>query len=146
MFDNLRDFAMSSSEVKKFKPDIIFDDYIRDIDDPIINNVMLDYVRERIQYEIPYYQGGSKKKTVKKSKKTKKVKKKRVKRVKRIKRGGNRFLKSNSLYNWPIYRKLLTYLRYYLISYLIRTTFIKYCSIEKIFEILKNDFIVNYPK
>ena len=29
MFDNLRDFAMSSSEVKKFKPDIIFDDYIQ---------------------------------------------------------------------------------------------------------------------
>ena len=73
---------------------VIFDDYIRDIDDPNINNVMLDYVRERIQYEIPYYQGGSKKKTVKKSKKIKKVKKKRVKRVKRLKRGGNRFLKS----------------------------------------------------
>ena len=29
MFDNIRDFAMSSSEVKKFKPDIIFDDYIQ---------------------------------------------------------------------------------------------------------------------
>jgi len=29
MFDNLKDFAMSSSEVKKFKPDIIFDDYIQ---------------------------------------------------------------------------------------------------------------------
>jgi len=29
MFDNLRDFATSSSEVKKFKPDIIFDDYIQ---------------------------------------------------------------------------------------------------------------------
>ena len=29
MFDNIRDFEMSSSEVKKFKPDIIFDDYIQ---------------------------------------------------------------------------------------------------------------------
>jgi len=29
MFDNLRDFAMASSEVKKFKPDIVFDDYIQ---------------------------------------------------------------------------------------------------------------------
>ena len=29
MFDNVKDFAMSSSEVKKFKPDIIFDDYIQ---------------------------------------------------------------------------------------------------------------------
>ena len=29
MFDNIKDFAMSSSEVKKFKPDIIFDDYIQ---------------------------------------------------------------------------------------------------------------------
>ena len=29
MFDNIRDFAVSSSEVKKFKPDIIFDDYIQ---------------------------------------------------------------------------------------------------------------------
>ena len=29
MFDNLKDFALSSSEVKKFKPDIIFDDYIQ---------------------------------------------------------------------------------------------------------------------
>ena len=29
MFDNLRDFAASSSEIKKFKPDIIFDDYIQ---------------------------------------------------------------------------------------------------------------------
>ena len=29
MFDNLRDFASSSIEVKKFKPDIIFDDYIQ---------------------------------------------------------------------------------------------------------------------
>ena len=29
MFDNLRDFEMSASEVKKFKPDIIFDDYIQ---------------------------------------------------------------------------------------------------------------------
>jgi|5B_taG_2_1085324.scaffolds.fasta_scaffold01036_31 replicative DNA helicase len=29
MFDNVRDFAASSSEVKKFKPDIIFDDYIQ---------------------------------------------------------------------------------------------------------------------
>ena len=29
MFDNVRDFASSSGEVKKFKPDIIFDDYIQ---------------------------------------------------------------------------------------------------------------------
>ena len=29
MFDNIRDFEMSASEVKKFKPDIIFDDYIQ---------------------------------------------------------------------------------------------------------------------
>ena len=29
MFDNLRDFNSSSSEVKKFKPDIVFDDYIQ---------------------------------------------------------------------------------------------------------------------
>ena len=29
MFDNVRGFAASSSEVKKFKPDIIFDDYIQ---------------------------------------------------------------------------------------------------------------------
>ena len=29
MFDNVKDFAVSSSEVKKFKPDIIFDDYIQ---------------------------------------------------------------------------------------------------------------------
>ena len=29
MFDNVRDFAASSGEVKKFKPDIIFDDYIQ---------------------------------------------------------------------------------------------------------------------
>jgi len=29
MFDNLRNFSLSSSEVKKFKPDIIFDDYIQ---------------------------------------------------------------------------------------------------------------------
>ena len=29
MFDNIRDFEMSSGEVKKFKPDIIFDDYIQ---------------------------------------------------------------------------------------------------------------------
>ena len=29
MFDNIKDFAMSSSEVKKFKPDVIFDDYIQ---------------------------------------------------------------------------------------------------------------------
>ena len=29
MFDNLKDFAASSSEAKKFKPDIIFDDYIQ---------------------------------------------------------------------------------------------------------------------
>ncbi len=29
MFDNVRDFAASSSEVKRFKPDIIFDDYIQ---------------------------------------------------------------------------------------------------------------------
>ena len=29
MFDNLRDFSSSAVEVKKFKPDIIFDDYIQ---------------------------------------------------------------------------------------------------------------------
>ena len=29
MFDNIKDFAASSSEVKKFKPDVIFDDYIQ---------------------------------------------------------------------------------------------------------------------
>ena len=29
MFDNVKDFASSSSEVKRFKPDIIFDDYIQ---------------------------------------------------------------------------------------------------------------------
>ena len=29
MFDNIRDFSVSASEVKKFKPDIIFDDYIQ---------------------------------------------------------------------------------------------------------------------
>ena len=32
MFDNLKDFAKSSTEVKKFKPDVIFDDYIQLID------------------------------------------------------------------------------------------------------------------
>ena len=29
MFDNIRDFAKSSSEVKRFKPDVILDDYIQ---------------------------------------------------------------------------------------------------------------------
>ena len=29
MFDNIRDFSVSASEVKKFKPDVIFDDYIQ---------------------------------------------------------------------------------------------------------------------
>tara|TARA_R100000231_G_scaffold115265_1_gene85742 strand:- start:2221 stop:3561 length:1341 start_codon:yes stop_codon:yes gene_type:complete len=29
MFDNLKDFSSSSSELKRFKPDIIFDDYIQ---------------------------------------------------------------------------------------------------------------------
>jgi replicative DNA helicase len=29
MFDNLKDFSSSSAEVKRFKPDIIFDDYIQ---------------------------------------------------------------------------------------------------------------------
>ena len=29
MFDNVKDFSAASSEVKKFKPDIIFDDYIQ---------------------------------------------------------------------------------------------------------------------
>ena len=29
MFDNIKDFAGSASEVKKFKPDVIFDDYIQ---------------------------------------------------------------------------------------------------------------------
>ena len=29
MFDNIRNFSLASSEIKKFKPDIIFDDYIQ---------------------------------------------------------------------------------------------------------------------
>ena len=29
MFDNIKDFTASSAEVKKFKPDVIFDDYIQ---------------------------------------------------------------------------------------------------------------------
>ena len=29
MFDDIKDFALASSEIKKFKPDIIFDDYIQ---------------------------------------------------------------------------------------------------------------------
>ena len=29
MFDNLKDFSASAAEVKKFKPDVIFDDYIQ---------------------------------------------------------------------------------------------------------------------
>ena len=29
MFDNLRDFQTASAEIKRFKPDIIFDDYIQ---------------------------------------------------------------------------------------------------------------------
>ena len=29
MFDSIKDFAGSASEVKKFKPDVIFDDYIQ---------------------------------------------------------------------------------------------------------------------
>ena len=29
MFDNIKDFSLASSEIKKFKPDIIFDDYIQ---------------------------------------------------------------------------------------------------------------------
>ena len=29
MFDNVRDFAVSAGEIKKFQPDIIFDDYIQ---------------------------------------------------------------------------------------------------------------------
>ena len=29
MFDNIRDFSVSASEIKKFKPDLIFDDYIQ---------------------------------------------------------------------------------------------------------------------
>ena len=29
MFDNLRDFTSASSQIKKFKPDIVFDDYIQ---------------------------------------------------------------------------------------------------------------------
>ena len=32
MFDNLKNFSKSSTEVKKFKPDVIFDDYIQLID------------------------------------------------------------------------------------------------------------------
>ena len=32
MFDNIKDFALASSEIKKFKPDIIFGDYIQLID------------------------------------------------------------------------------------------------------------------
>ena len=34
MFDDIRDFAKSSAEVKKFKPDIILDDYIQLINPP----------------------------------------------------------------------------------------------------------------
>ena len=33
MFDNVRDFSLASSEIKKFKPDIIFDDYIQLVND-----------------------------------------------------------------------------------------------------------------
>ena len=29
MFDNIKDFSKASSEIKRFKPDIIFDDYIQ---------------------------------------------------------------------------------------------------------------------
>ena len=29
MFDNIRDFGKSSAEVKRFKPDVILDDYIQ---------------------------------------------------------------------------------------------------------------------
>ena len=29
MFDNIRDFARSSTEVAKFKPDVVMDDYIQ---------------------------------------------------------------------------------------------------------------------
>ena len=29
MFDNIKDFSLAASEIKKFKPDIIFDDYIQ---------------------------------------------------------------------------------------------------------------------
>ena len=29
MFDNIKDFSLASNEIKKFKPDIIFDDYIQ---------------------------------------------------------------------------------------------------------------------
>ena len=29
MYDNLRDFSSASSQIKKFKPDIVFDDYIQ---------------------------------------------------------------------------------------------------------------------
>ena len=32
MFDNLKSFSKSSAEVKKFKPDVIFDDYMQHID------------------------------------------------------------------------------------------------------------------
>ena len=34
MFDDIRDFAKSSAEVKRFKPDIILDDYIQLINPP----------------------------------------------------------------------------------------------------------------
>ena len=29
MFDNIKDFSLAANEIKKFKPDIIFDDYIQ---------------------------------------------------------------------------------------------------------------------
>ena len=45
MFDNLKDFSKSSTEVKKFKPDVIFDDYIQLID---TSNIKLD---RRLQLE-----------------------------------------------------------------------------------------------
>ena len=35
----------------------------------------------------------------------------------------NRFLKNSSLHNWPIQRKLLTYLRYYLIGFLFNKSY-----------------------
>ena len=37
MFDNIKNFAKTASEVKKFKPDVIFDDYIQLIDSALVS-------------------------------------------------------------------------------------------------------------
>ena len=46
MFDNIRDFAKSSAEVKRFKPDVILDDYIQLI------NPMKQIEQRRLQLEV----------------------------------------------------------------------------------------------